>query len=198
MIKKRVKQSHSKLTIHFDSLIDHEVLDKAVKKYQAIWQKDGDRIVKVMEQISGLRFLDKHIEAFVYYGLPHSGKNVHTPMLLRAYDSSDRAKAVLIHELGHRLFFNLDLRKTDSLQHQPLFLILYDIWTELYGKKFADAQVKYDISVKWIRIDPKKVWDSVLKLSKKQRAQLFASIIKQALNTTSANKKEGRKHKETA
>jgi len=198
MIKKRIKQSYSKLAIHFDSLIDHEVLSKAAKEYQAIWKEDGSKIVKIMEQISGLRFLDRHIEAFVYYGMSYSGKNLHMPMLIYACNSLDGRRAVLTHELGHRLLFNIDLSKTDCLQHQPLFLILYDIWTELYGKGFADAQVKYDMNVKWIRIDPKKVWNSVLKLSKEKRTQLFASIVKKALITTSVDKKEARKHKKTA
>ena len=157
MVKKRVKQSHSKLTIHFDSLLNRDILNNATKEYQTIWKEDGDRIVEIMEQISGLRFIDRHIEAFVYFGIPYSGKNVHTPMLLRSYDSSDRGKAVLIHELGHRLLFNLDWSKVDCLQHQPLFLIIYDIWIELYGKKFADAQVKYDSNLKSAPIDYKKV-----------------------------------------
>ena len=197
MVKKRVKQSNSKLIIHFDSLLNRDVLNNSVKEYKEIWQKDGGRIVKIMEQISGLRFLDSNIKVFVYYGIPYSGKDIHTPMLLRAYNSLDREKAVLIHELCHRLLFSLDLSKTDCLKHQPLFLILYDIWAELYGKKFADGQVKYDINIKSAPIDYKKVWDSVLKLSKKKRAEQFASIVRKALITTSVYKKEVRKHKKT-
>ena len=49
-------------------------------------------------------------------------------------------KATLVHEMGHRLSFLLP-RTAELDDHRLLYLFLYDVWTDLYGRAFADRMV---------------------------------------------------------
>ncbi|MBC7894811.1 MAG: hypothetical protein H7066_05325 [Cytophagaceae bacterium] len=115
----------------------------AASEYERLWAAEGARIVQAMERVSGLRFVssnyaDTAIVAQVLERASNSGYR-DTPMELRASYPFDTRRATLIHELGHRLQAGLFRREEE--EHGPLFLWIYDVWVELYGREFADAQV---------------------------------------------------------
>jgi hypothetical protein len=77
-----------------------------------------------------------------------------------------------VHELGHRLqsgFF-----RRDEEEHGPLFLWLYDVWVQLYGREFADAQVDIE---KRRRGPYPAAWDRALALAPAARAATWRAIV---------------------
>lgn len=54
------------LNIKFYPDSDRPELEKATREYQKIWEKEGKRIVEVMERISGLKFKERLINVLVY------------------------------------------------------------------------------------------------------------------------------------
>ena len=100
-------------------------------------------MVAAMERASGLSFVypqfaDTNILANVLERTSNSGYR-ESAMTLRASYPPDTKRATLMHELGHRLMAGLFRRGEE--EHEYLFLWLYDAWTLLYGRAFADAQV---------------------------------------------------------
>ena len=150
---------------------ESETFASAVGDYERIWAADAARIVRTMQGVSGLTFTDTAITAIVFEGVSSSGFR-HTPMRLRASYPLDTKRATLIHELGHRLQSSL-FRREDE-EHGPLFLWLYDVWVDLYGKEFADAQVV----VERRRRGPyPRAWDEALALTRKERAERWKAIV---------------------
>jgi hypothetical protein len=148
-----------------------ETFAAAVGEYERIWAADAARIVRTMQEISGLTFTDTAITAIVFEGVSSSGFG-DTPMRLRASYPLDTKRATLIHELGHRLQAPL-FRRQDE-EHGPLFLWLYDVWVGLYGQEFADAQV----AVERRRRGPyPRAWDEALALSPRERAERWRAIV---------------------
>ena len=45
------------MIIKFYPESDNPVFEKAAREYAKIWQKEGDKIVTAIEQISGLKFM---------------------------------------------------------------------------------------------------------------------------------------------
>jgi hypothetical protein len=150
---------------------ESETFAAAVGEYERIWAADAARIVRTMQEVSGLTFSDTAVTAIVFEGVSSSGFR-DTPMRLRASYPLDTKKATLIHELGHRLQSPL-FRRQDE-EHGPLFLWLYDVWVRLYGKEFADAQVAVE---KRRRGPYPRAWDEALALSPKERAERWNSIV---------------------
>jgi hypothetical protein len=112
---------------------------QAARDYRAIWEADGGLIVAAMEAETGLAFPAAPIEAIVRDGRPMTAYDGRT-IRLRAGTSADYMRATLIHELGHRLALLLP-RTADMDDHRLLYLFLYDVWTRLYGRDFADRMV---------------------------------------------------------
>jgi hypothetical protein len=166
------KAQHVKIRFSPDS----EPLAAAAKEYQALWRAEGDKIVKAMEQVSGLKFKESEIEAGVFEGVSYSGYPGRSPMRMRASYPADTKKATLIHELGHRHLAQLEKRPADIDEHRVLFLFLYDVWEKLYGKEFADAQV--EVEKKRRGIYPE-AWQWALSMSKKEREKKFEEIVKE-------------------
>jgi hypothetical protein len=150
---------------------ESETFASAVGEYERIWAADAARIVRTMEEVSGLTFTDTAVTAIVFEGVSSSGFR-DTPMRLRASYPLDTKRATLIHELGHRLQSPL-FRREDE-EHGPLFLWLYDAWVRLYGKDFADAQVAIE---KRRRGPYPRAWDEALALSPKERAERWKAIV---------------------
>ena len=117
--------------------------DAAAEEYRAIWAAEGARIVSAMERITGLPWESTAIKAVVFEGISSSGYG-DIPMRLRASYPSDTKRATLVHELGHRIFSHFRL-PSDVENHAVLFLFVYDLWVELWGRDFADAQVKVEL-----------------------------------------------------
>jgi hypothetical protein len=112
---------------------------RASGEYRQLWEADGARIVAVMERVTGLAFPAAPIGAIVSEGRPMTAYDGRT-IRLRASYSADYKKATLVHELGHRLA--LAFPRRDGLDdHRLLYLFLYDAWSDLYGRDFADRMV---------------------------------------------------------
>ena len=155
---------------------------RAAREYEQLWATEGPRIVEAMERVSGLGFVsptyaDTVITANVLERASESGFRA-SPMVMRASYPFDTRRATLIHELGHRLQSGLFRREEES--HPPLFLWIYDVWVELYGREFADAQV----AVERRRGGPyPAAWDQAMALSAGERATRWKAIRDERLPT---------------
>lgn len=127
----------------------------AVDAYRAIWARDGERVAAALEAATGLDFPPGPIAAIVGDGPPMASYDGRT-IRLRAGYSPDYKRATLVHELGHVLSFALP-RTAELDDHRLLYLFLYDVWTDLYGRDFADRMVaierripgRYDYDAAW-------------------------------------------------
>jgi len=165
----------TKLVINFEPLSSEKELFDATLEYTEIWKSESEKIIAMFEKVSGSKFTEKEIKVFVYEGISRSGRSEDDPMRLRASYSADVKKATLIHELGHRFLFRFENQQHGLDAHQILFLILYDIWTELYGQEFADKQVAIESARKGI-YDYEKTWKWALALGRKDREKMFRKI----------------------
>lgn len=144
-------------------------------EYEQIWAEEGTQIIAAMESVSGLRFdnpiySDTDISVLVLEGVSRSGYR-ERPVQLRASYPSSTKRATLIHELGHRLQSNIF--RLGEEEHPQLFLWLYDVWTELYGQPFADAEVEVE-KRRGGRYPA--AWNSALMLTSEQRAERWQAI----------------------
>lgn len=143
----------------------------ATAAYRQIWQAEGGRIVEALEGSAGLPFPPGRIDVIVSEGRPMSSYDGRT-IRLRAGYSPTYKKATLVHELGHRLA--LALPRTSGLDdHRLLYLFLYDAWTDLYGRAFADRMVSIER-----RIGPayESAWTWALAMSREQRQARLAAL----------------------
>jgi hypothetical protein len=146
---------------------------KAVAEYEKLWKKEGEKIVETIEKISNLKFQETEINAIVYHGsLPSRSR----PLSLMFKGSRERRLSILIHELGHRVISGnirrKNVKKKISLDaHKLLDLILYDIWIDLYGQKFANNAVEWEKKIP--RKEYGEAWEWALSLTKEERAEEF-------------------------
>ena len=146
----------------------------ATKEYQRIWEAEGKKIIQVMGEISGLEFGSQDIQVIIFEGASNSGFG-DSPMRLRASYSPSIKKATLVHELGHRLNAQIKSRPDGIDEHRVLFLYLYDVWTKLYGKSFADEAVEVEKGRKGL-YDYEAAWKWALALSGRERAERLRSL----------------------
>ena len=144
----------------------------AADDYRSLWATEGVRIVSTMERMTGLKWESGEIRAIVFEGVSSSGFR-EIPMRLRASYSSDTKRATLVHELGHRLFSQFVLPR-DVENHAALFLFLYDVWVDLWGREFADAQVKVELARGGVY---PAAWHSALTLTAPERAARWKQLI---------------------
>ena len=149
----------------------------ATREYEAIWSSERVRVIEVMERVSRLTFRESEIRAIVFEGVSQSGLG-DTPIMLRASYAAATKKATLIHELGHRHLAQLKRRPRDIDEHRLLFLILYDIWVELYGEQFANEQVGIEKQRRGL-YDYEGAWNWALALSKEDRRMKFQQVLQQ-------------------
>lgn len=148
----------------------------AAEEYRQIWTAEGARIIEGMERVTKLKFPDKTVKVEVYEGPSFSGRGG-GPMRMRASYPADEKKGTLVHELGHRMNAQLKKRPVDLDEHQLLFLYLYDLYEDLYGKAFADRQVAFGKTLKGI-YDYETTWNWVLAMSREERLGIFAKVVK--------------------
>jgi hypothetical protein len=148
---------------------------EATETYRRLWVDEGTRIVEAMERGTGLTLLETTVKAVIFEGPSRSGLG-DVPMYLRASYTADMKKATLVHEHGHRLIAQLRTRPADLDEHRVLNLFLYDVWESLWGKGFADAQVRIE-SGRTGLYDYDSAWKWALSISKDQRASRFAAIV---------------------
>ena len=149
---------------------------KQAEEYRRLWANEGTRMIQVMERVSGLKFVETEVTALIYEAPSNSG-SPSSPMNLRASYPTDVKKATLIHELSHRMNFQLKKRPKELDEHRILFLYLYDVWESLYGKDFADQQVEVESGRKGL-YDYESAWKWVLSMNKDERASRFAEILR--------------------
>lgn len=168
------------LQINFYPESDKKKFIDATKEYQELWKKEGSKIIETIEKISRLKFKTKFINAIIFDG----GQSYSYPLRLRYDYPYEKKKGMLIHELCHRLMLdnNLKTEKQTKLSeftrkiHQRIFLILYDIWAELYGETFAKDQVAQEIQSS----DPsyKQAWKWALSFNRLMRLRKFENLVK--------------------
>lgn len=146
---------------------------QAITEYQQIWEEPGVKIVEVWEELTKLSFRESEINAVVFNGISHSH-----PLSLRDNIDTNRKKSVLVHELGHRLLYGRVIQPNySSLEnHKTLFLVLYDVFVELFGRDFANEAVKWDKNLP--RDAYKQAWEWAMQFSKEGRAAEFSKRIK--------------------
>lgn len=152
---------------------ESEKFAEATNEYRKIWDKDGEKIIKTIERISGTKLRMSEIKVIVYEGVSRSGF-LSRPMRMRASYSPDVKKGTLIHELGHRLTYAFETsRRVDG--HRVLFLFLYDVWEELYGETFAQKLVKVESGRRGL-YDYEAAWKWAVSMSKEARKTKLAEI----------------------
>lgn len=162
------------ISIQFFPIFEDKKITDAVNEYQAIWNKEGARIVETLQRLAGLSFLEDHISVVIYEGTSFSGRTIDDVMKLRASYNTDVKKGTIIHELSHRLLFNLK-NVPDIDSHKIINLFLYDVWVDLYGEDFATQMVE---------VEKKRAenyiiaWNEVLALTREQRAEKFLEYLK--------------------
>lgn len=148
---------------------DSEEFVKACKDYQDIWSEFNEKIVQSFENITGLKFNDKPIKAVVYEGISQSH-----PLKLRASYTLETKKATLVHELGHILLVDNKIIPSRMSSHQLLYLFLYEVWVNLFGKQFADEQVALEKN----RTEKyKTAWEWALSKTESDRKKLFSEEV---------------------
>jgi hypothetical protein len=162
--------------VRMDFSPESEKFVEATKRYQEIWKAEGKKMIEAMEVISGLKFSETDIRVIVFEGASNSGYR-DTPMKLRASYTDEIKKATLVHEVGHRLNSQLQNRPKDIDEHRILFLYLYDVWTNLYGRSFADRMVEVEKGRKGL-YDYETAWKWALSLSQEERAAKLKEIVR--------------------
>lgn len=162
------------LDIKFSGKTDKPELNNGLREYRAIWEEERGKIVKTLEDMSGLKFKEDTIIATI------SETSFSHPLLtLKGTINKERKLATLIHELIHILFVDNDIKlqgiENPSLEeHKLVYLFQYDVFTKLYGEDFAIRNAKADI--KYRPKIHKLAWDWVLSFSKGERAEKFKEM----------------------
>jgi hypothetical protein len=165
-----------RVTVTFSPEKKTPAFSTAVDEYRAIWAAEGSRIIEGMEKISTLRFPEKSIKVQIYEGPSFSGRGG-APMKLRASYRPEEKKGTLVHELGHRMNAQLKVRPDDLDEHRLLFLYLYDLYVDLYGKEFADREVAFGKTLKGL-YDYEAAWNWAMGMSRDERLTKFADVVK--------------------
>jgi hypothetical protein len=147
--------------------------EPATDEYRRIWDEDGASIAAALERASGIAFGPGDIEALISQAPPmmaYDGRS----MRLRAGYSPAYKRATLVHELGHRLAFQLP--RTSGLDdHRLLYLFLYDAWTELYGEDFAVRMSSIESSIPG-PYDYDAAWRWALSMTREERQARLAAL----------------------
>ena len=166
------------LKINFYTDSEEDEIQNAAKVYQAIWNKEGEQIVKTIKNHTNLSFLGNELEALVYNGRPRS-----LPLSFSYKYKSTGKRASMIHELLHKLFYDnkVDTNEVgqDPLKsHKILDLVLYDIWESAYNKEFADFALGIEKSYNQLFYN--EAWDWALSMTKEERAAEFKKLVERS------------------
>ena len=134
-----------------------------------------------MERVTGLTFPPGPIDVIVSEGRPMTAYDGRT-IRLRAGYSPAYKKATLVHELGHRLALALP-RDGGLDDHRLLYLFLYDVWTDLYGRAFADRMVSIERRIR-NGYDYDAAWTWALAMTRGERQARIRALRVAAAGTT--------------
>ncbi len=138
----------------------------ATDSYTRLWTTEGPRIIEALQRYSGVSLPDQRIRVIVFEGVSRSGQR-HEPLWIRASYPEDTKRATLVHELLHRYLDEVDGLETCYPEiHDIMSIMLFDIWSELYGTPFAtrQAEVESNRSARY-----RKSWSHALSLSQVER-----------------------------
>ncbi len=143
---------------------------KSVEEYKTVWQNNGKKVVELIEKYTKMHFKSKIINAIIFDEISYS-----VPLQLEYYLSDNQKIATLTHELLHRLLIEngylLPKRDFTKEVHKIIYLVLFDIWADLFGIIMAKKNVKNEIG--YGDINYKKAWVWALSFSKEQRKKEF-------------------------
>jgi hypothetical protein len=145
------------------------------RSYRAIWKESGERIVAAFEAVTCLPFTESIVRAVVAERVSNSGGPEH-PMQLRA--SYDRAvkQATLVHELGHRVLWQLTRRLDGVDGHMTLDLVLDRVWAYVWGEEFAERRIR-DESVWRASYDYGAAWRWARSRGREERVRLWNELL---------------------
>ncbi|HTU13177.1 MAG TPA: hypothetical protein VMG08_19975 [Allosphingosinicella sp.] len=134
--------------------------------YRQLWRMDGARIMAALERVSGFAFPDRPLEIILRDGRPMTGYGC-SAIRLRGTYVGWSTTGTLVHELGHCLTARMP--QTAGLDdHRLLYLFLYDVWTELYGRDYADRMVAIERRIP-TGYDYDAAWTWALAMTREQR-----------------------------
>ena len=157
-----------------DFVVVEPRFDGAADEYRRLWEAEGDEIVAAMESATGLAFPAEPIDVIVGNGPPMTSYDGRT-IRLRAGYSPLYKKATLVHELGHRLALALP-RSPGLDDHRLLYLFLYDVWTDLYGRDFADRMVRIERRIPGPG-DYDAAWSWALAMTREERQARLRAMV---------------------
>ncbi len=159
------------LKINFYPECDITRFIEGSEEYQKIWETDGDKITNTIETISGFKFRAEGYNAVILDNKPSASY----PLTLLSSYPFEKKQSTLIHELTHKVLPRNDAMKQDELEnHKVLNLILYEIWTELYGVEFANNAIKGEVA--WSDTY-KEAWDWAISLTKDGRQEEYKKYL---------------------
>ena len=150
---------------------------RSAEQYRQLWRAEGERIVAALERESGLTFPDRPLEIILRDGRPMTGFGC-SLMRLRGNATGPHATGTFVHELGHCLAATLP-RRADIDDHRLLYLFLYDTWTALSGRDFADEMVAIERQIP-LAYDYSAAWDWALAMTRAQRQLLLRAVRDQS------------------
>ena len=167
--------AQERITLHFQASAGE--FEDATAEYEAIWSAEGPRIAEALERISGMTFAVAAVEVTVMEGPSWAGSD---RMGMRASYPPDTKRATLAHELGHILIGETipedDRGEPVEDHHRVLFLFLYDVWVELWGREFADEQVGVESRRRGI-VDYEGIWRETLRRDAPARARELSRLL---------------------
>ena len=178
--------AQTRVTVTFAPQSRNQAFEVATEEYRGIWAAEGGRIIAAMEQVTKLKFPERTIKAEIFEGPSNAGLRFSRegipaggsgPMSFRASYPADEKKGTLVHELGHRMNAQLKKRPQDLDEHRLLFLYLYDLYVDLYGKEFADREVAFGKTLKGL-YDYESAWNWALAMSRDERVARFGEVLK--------------------
>ena len=164
------------MKINFYPDYDNRELIEACLAYKNLWKVNGKRIVDVIEEVTGLKFIEHEINAIIYNG---SAVPFSNPLRLRNQNTDEQIKiGGLIHELTHRIFVGNKIKVNAELSnvnyslevHKQLDLVLYDIFVKYLDNDFANKIVDRE---KQLNTMYEQAWNYALSLTEEQRKETF-------------------------
>lgn len=145
------------------------------RTYRKIWDEYGDRIVAAFETVTCLPFAESRVAAIVADDVSDSGGPKH-PMQLRGTYARAMKQATLVHELGHRHLWQLNERLDGIDGHMTLYLVLDEVWAQVWGEKFADERIAAESA--WeASYDYERAWRWSRSLPRAERVRLWNQLL---------------------
>ena len=142
-------------------------------RYRTIWEEDGERIIAALEARTCMPFSEPSVRATVADAVSHSGGQ-DSPMRLRFSYTRNEKKSTLVHELAHRHLWQLEKRLDDIDGHMTLYLVLEQVWADVWGEEFADARVQGESG--WDE-DYESAWAWARSMTSDERMQLWNRLL---------------------